>query len=261
MKNREIVTSVARPGRKARRPIHILPADPLASLSDLNADTDIRLQRRPLLDLEFDRLLAKDHGDEQVAGGIPAISVPTGSPYGPEGAGELGSLTVDSFELDGPVPVVVVAATISKRRKVDRQPIPAVLLPLVRGFLAGRSGVLFPGKWWKRASEMLQVDLEAAEIPYTDGQGRQADFHALRHGYVTGLARAGVKPAFLQKLARHSTIKLTLDVYTHLEEQEVAAALEGAYAPSMRLSIHPNLTETHEEAQASTDGDETRMAG
>lgn len=238
----------------------VLPADPLASLSDLNADTDIRLQRRPLTDPEFERLLANTEGMNKLPAESRRFLYQLARHTGLR-AGELGSLTVDSFELDGPVPVAVVAATISKRRKVDRQPIPAVMLPQVRSFLAGRTGVLFPGKWWKRAAEMLQVDLMAAKIPYTDSQGRQADFHALRHGYVTGLARAGVKPAFLQKLARHSTIKLTLDVYTHLEEEEVAAALEGAYAPSMRPSMRPNLTVTHEDAQGSTDGDQTRKAG
>jgi hypothetical protein len=52
------------------------------------------------------------------------------------------------------------------------------------------------------------------------------DFHALRHTFLTNLARSGVHPKVAQALARHSTITLTMDRYTHtvLEDQVKALA-------------------------------------
>ena len=39
-------------------------------------------------------------------------------------------------------------------------------------------------------------------------------FHALRHTFITNLARSGVHPKTAQSLARHSTITLTMDRYS-----------------------------------------------
>ena len=50
---------------------------------------------------------------------------------------------------------------------------------------------------------------------YKDHQGRYADLHANRHTFITNLARAGVSPKTAQTLARHSDIRLTMNVYTH----------------------------------------------
>ncbi len=57
---------------------------------------------------------------------------------------------------------------------------------------------------------MLKGDLKAAGIPFKDSLGRQADFHALRHTFITNLARSGVHPRTAQTLARHSTMELIL---------------------------------------------------
>ncbi len=40
--------------------------------------------------------------------------------------------------------------------------------------------------------------------------------HALRHTFISNLARAGIHPKTAQALARHSTITLTLDRYSHV---------------------------------------------
>ncbi len=42
-----------------------------------------------------------------------------------------------------------------------------------------------------------------------------ADFHSLRHTFISSLARGGVHPKIAQQLARHSTITLTMDRYSH----------------------------------------------
>ncbi len=69
---------------------------------------------------------------------------------------------------------------------------------------------------WKTAvgARMMKADLKAAGIPYKDSRGRVADFHALRHTFITNLTRSGVHPKTAQTLARHSTMELTMQVYT-----------------------------------------------
>jgi hypothetical protein len=74
----------------------------------------------------------------------------------------------------------------------------------------------------------------------TDAAGRVADFHALRHTFITNLARGGVHPKVAQQLARHSTITLTMDRYSHTLIGEAADALKalpniGPIAPGREL--------------------------
>ena len=59
----------------------------------------------------------------------------------------------------------------------------------------------------------LKKDLEKANLPYQDQQGRFADFHALRYTFATFLQRNGVNPRIAMKLMRHSDLKLTSKVY------------------------------------------------
>src|SRR5262249_36144592 len=68
-------------------------------------------------------------------------------------------------------------------------------------------------------------DLLAAGIPYEDDRGRLFDFHALRHTFLTHLTESRVHPKVAQVLARHSTIALTMDRYTHLAALDVAGDL------------------------------------
>jgi integrase len=68
--------------------------------------------------------------------------------------------------------------------------------------------------------------LKRAGIPYHDGQGRQADFHALRKTLNTHLAQMAVDPQTRQEIMRHSDIALTLDVYTDKPMLPVAEAIE-----------------------------------
>ncbi|UCF16598.1 MAG: tyrosine-type recombinase/integrase [Phycisphaerales bacterium] len=77
---------------------------------------------------------------------------------------------------------------------------------------------------------LFEMQQKLAQIEYTDASGRDIDFHALRHSFISHLALAGVHPAVAQKLARHSSIELTMRYYTHvLHKSEVEAidALRG----------------------------------
>jgi site-specific recombinase XerD len=48
-------------------------------------------------------------------------------------------------------------------------------------------------------------------MQYRDRDGGVADFHSLRHTFVTNLVNAGVAPKDAKELVRHSTITLTMD--------------------------------------------------
>jgi len=66
-----------------------------------------------------------------------------------------------------------------------------------------------------------------AKIKEKDSDGRIVDFHALRHTYITNLARGGVQPQVAKKLARHGSITLTIDRYTHVRLEDERTALEA----------------------------------
>ena len=68
--------------------------------------------------------------------------------------------------------------------------------------------------------------VEASAVHYEDEDGHFADFHSLRHSYISALTAAGVHPKVAQVLARHSTITLTMDRYSHLGMVDVEGALD-----------------------------------
>ena len=87
-------------------------------------------------------------------------------------------------------------------------------------------GPVWPGNWNKAAAEMIRRDLKLAGIPYTDDDGDDYDFHALRHQFITDLARADVSLNVAKELARHSKVDLTANIYTHLSFDDKSAAVE-----------------------------------
>lgn len=69
--------------------------------------------------------------------------------------------------------------------------------------------------------------LERAGIPRVDERGEKLDIHATRHTFASRLARNGVGLAQAQKLLGHSDPKLTAACYTHLDAEDLRAAVEG----------------------------------
>ena len=69
--------------------------------------------------------------------------------------------------------------------------------------------------------------------------GLYADFHALRHTFITNMMKSGVNPKPPQSLARHSTIDLTMNVYTSLTVTDQAAALNTLPGVPQPCSIFP----------------------
>jgi hypothetical protein len=142
-------------------------------------------------------------------------------------AGELRSLTPEAFDLDTDPPTVTVAASYSKRRRNDTQPIPESLADGLRPWLAGRPArrPVFPTMPRVKTAAMLRADLTAAGIPYRDGSGRVADFHALRATYNTAVVRGGASVKTAQALSRHSSPVLTIGRYAKAALHDKTAAL------------------------------------
>jgi len=245
---------------------------PLAHLQGLNVRTDRRHDRRALAANELRWLLdTTEHGPERFGMSGPAramlyrLAVGSGLR-----AGELRSLTRASFALEGVEPTVTVAAAYSKHRRQDVQPIRPDLAAKLREHLAGKMpnapAFNVPGR--TDVSRMFQADLADARrawlqsrrtaqdaskgqastfLAYIDADGRYADFHSLRHSFITALVMGGVNPKEAQSLARHSVITLTMDRYTHQYAGNLTAA----------LNVLPDLsTPTNEVAKATgTDGE------
>ncbi len=60
-----------------------------------------------------------------------------------------------------------------------------------------------------------------------DERGRTVDVHALRHTFGTLLSKGGVSPRTAQAAMRHSSIDLTMNVYTDPKLLDVAGAMEA----------------------------------
>jgi integrase len=229
--------------------------DRLVSLSRLNANTDKRHERRALDEPELGRLLASAWESaatfEGLAGKDRAMLYMLAMTTGLR-ASELSSVTPSAFTLATDRPTVTVRAAYTKNRQEAEQPLPADVAEAFRDYLRGRPpmAALWPGKWNDRAAEMLRVDLAGAGIDYRDAEGGVADFHALRHSYISLLGRAGVSPKVTQTLARHSDIRLTMNVYSHAQIHDLSAAVDG-------LTIKMpggNRSEPNELAATGTDG-------
>ena len=75
-------------------------------------------------------------------------------------------------------------------------------------------------KFPSKTAEMLRFDLTEAGIPYKDDRGEVFDFHALRVQCAVSMIRGGVNIKAMQERMRHSTSKMTLDIYSRLSQSE-----------------------------------------
>jgi integrase len=226
--------------------------DPLAHLSRVNPDVDLRHPRRALREELFGQFIEATGAGKEFRGlsGPDRLVLYTLAAQTGFRASELGSLTPESFFLgsDAPVvtdalaagrPTVTVAAGYSKHRREDVQPLRSDVAEMMRQYLTGKvpGKPVWPGAWTEAGAEMVRLDLQAAGIPYQDAAGRFFDFHALRGQFISALAAGGVHPKVAQVLARHSTINLTMDYYTHLDVLDVAGALDKL--PAARPTAKP----------------------
>ncbi len=255
------------------------PDNPLQHLQRGNVRTDRRQDRRAL-DHDELRVLIDTTRDGPTRLGLTgpdrafiyALTVSTGLR-----ANEIRTLTRQAFDLDADPPTVTVAAAYSKHRRADALLLQEDLVPELRPhlerFAPGEAVFRLPDK----PATMLRADLVAAReawideaktgterrersasgfLVYRDDTGRVADFHALWHTFITNLARGGVHPKLTQALARHSTITLTMDRYSHTVIGDQADALKVLPNLAPKRSDRERLRATgtdHAIAEAPTD--------
>jgi len=188
--------------------------------------------------------------------------------------GELASLTVGQLDLDGPRPCLLLHAADEKNRQGsciqlrtdlaadlrqwidDKQtwhrndpgmstgPVPLRLPPDTRLFTVPAGLV-----------RILDRDLKAAGIAKRDDRGWTVDVHALRHSFGTLLSKGGVAPRTAQAAMRHSSIDLTMNVYTDPQLLDVAGAMEAL--PDLPLEAGDK---TEQEKATGTDGPAAPLA-
>lgn len=136
---------------------------------------------------------------------------------------ELESLQWGDVVLDTPRPFLRVRASTTKNHKGAILYLHGDLVTMLQGIQKQSGPVL------ERCPsiEELKADLTAARIPYTDGEGRVADFHALRHTLGTNLANAGVPRRVAMDIMRHSDSRMTDGRYAHVNQLYTAAAVEA----------------------------------
>ena len=225
--------------------------NPLASLKLMNSQPDAK--KRRALTAEELRLLFETVEKSEPVFGVAGVdramlyrfAVQTGLR-----ANEIRSLRTSSLVLDGTPPSVRVKAAASKNRRECLLPLRNELAIDLKSYLQGQKtqDPAFVLPHASNVARMLKADLRAAWRSWVqagetkaekrdralsgflraiDSEGRVVDFHALRHTFVTNLAKGGVHPKVAQQLARHSTITLTMDRYSHAVPEDLAKGLEA----------------------------------
>ena len=92
-------------------------------------------------------------------------------------------------------------------------------------------------------SDERQNREESDFLEFETDDGR-ADFHSLRHTFITNLVSSGVHPKLAKELARHSTITLTMDRYSHVGLVDMNAALSSLPGIPSRLAEPNELAAT-----------------
>ena len=226
--------------------------NPLLHLQGLNVRTDRRHDRRAM-SLEELTLLLEIATDGPVRFNVSGqerallyrLAVETGLR-----AGELRSLSPASFRLSGSEPTVTVAAAYCKNRRESTLPLRPDTVEMLVAHLKRRQAddCAFAVPPRQHVAKMIRADLDAARakwvkeakndeererreksdfLAYTNHAKRKADFHALRHTFISNLAAGGVHPKIAQTLARHSTFALTMERYSHSDHDKELAAMRA----------------------------------
>ena len=251
-----------RTDRLMNNPLSALPkadakADQRRARRALTEDELLRLldatQRRPLLDAmtvrygpdagQLTRLVTEEQRQECLrVGWERALIYKTFVLTGLRKA-ELASLTVGQLELDAQPPFAVLAAADDKSRRGADIPLRADLAAELRAWLTDQQQRMQTAESDASATPLprdlpvfhvssqlraiLDRDLKLAGIPKRDDRGRTVDVHALRHTFGTHLSKGGVAPRTAQAAMRHSSIDLTMNVYTDPRLLDVHGALDA----------------------------------
>ncbi|MEN9666997.1 MAG: hypothetical protein RLZZ326_3360, partial [Planctomycetota bacterium] len=156
--------------------------------------------------------------------------------------GELAALTVGDVRLDDGHPVIVLPGADAKNGQRATLPLRPDVAGELRAWIqdkaeavcrrrVGVAGVVSPPaneQLFYVPSGLVRIldrDLAAAGIPKRDDRGRTVDVHAMRHTFASHLVAAGVAPRTAQAALRHSSLELTMQLYTDPKLLDVAGAL------------------------------------
>ena len=170
---------------------------------------------------------------------------------------EIASLTVGQLDLDGDCPQVTLYAADEKNRQGNSIPLRQAVADELREWVSnsgagtrhntlsifnrGESDTSAASKLFNVPDDLSKVferDRTVAGIAKSDDRGRTVDVHALRHTFGTMLSKAGVSPRVAQAAMRHSSLELTMNVYTDPRLLDVQGAVESL--PEFSVTNEPN---------------------
>jgi integrase len=83
---------------------------------------------------------------------------------------------------------------------------------------------------------------------------RKVRLHDTRHTYASMAVAANVNPKVLQRILGHSSTKMTMDLYSHAQEKDIAAA--GATIEAAVHNVKIGHSENSEDKESSTQADD-----
>lgn len=200
---------------------HRLTSNPFLAFPVANVDADPRRPRRAFTDAELGRLLEATERRSPGRALAYRIMALTGLRVG-----ELRSLRVCDY--DGAS--LHLAARDAKNGAAAALPVRSDLRTRLDAWCAGRDASAPLIELPKKLTRRLDGDMAAAGIAKTAG-GRTLDVHSLRKTFGTALARAGVPPRVSMQLMRHSSMHLTMKLYTDPTLLATAEAVEKLSLP------------------------------
>ena len=163
--------------------------------------------------------------------------------------GELASITLAQVWLDVPQPYLELKAKDEKNGRGAHIPLRSDLAADIRQFIIDKccrqGGDGYTRSLFEMPDSLIGIfdrDLAAAGIDKLDPRGRTLDVHALRHTFGTHLSLAGVAPRVAQAAMRHSSLDLTMNIYTDPTLLDVAGAINAL--PSFQTATTPAKTGT-----------------
>jgi site-specific recombinase XerD len=150
--------------------------------------------------------------------------------------GELASITLGQLWLDEKHPYLELKAKDEKSGRGAQIPLRNDMVADIRQYLSEKkqhlhlTALLAQMPLFDMPRSMVGLfdrDLAAAGIAKRDERGRTLDVHALRHTFGTHLSKAGVTPRVAQAAMRHSTLNLTMNIYTDPTLLDVNSAINA----------------------------------
>lgn len=215
-------------------------SDPLAGLDKMDSSGEIRRERRALSQEEASALVNLATPEHAA---VYRFILGTGLRRR-----ELRELQWGDVRLDAPHPFLALRMEATKARRADTVPLHPDLATMLRGRLDAAGSVEHTDRVFTDLPSMKRhrTYLRRAGIDFTDRKGRRADFHSLRHTFVTRLVEANVAPRTVQELARHTDMRLTMNRYTDPAHLDKLSAVSLISVPAVASSTFAGTGTGHE---------------